>query len=623
VPCSRSILLTAAVALVSLPACSGSDAPEPASDGSSVSVDRESETTPAPTIRVDTVPTMPDVTAPPLAAGSPDNPFPPLPDDGVTRALRTPTGVVLPVVGETRDGDYLALDPCGARVLVGEDVEPISRAHVVLDAGHGGHDPGAVGRGGTTEADVNLAVAESVAERLAAEGAEVVLSRTGDHTMNLETRVRLVNGLGPTVFLSVHHNGGSPAGGPTPTPMVIHQHTSPESKTLATALVGQLEASFEVVLAERELERGIRAVRAGAWATERLAQAAVEAEANATRLVDSIGGTASTPPSQGSAELASVRQTTPPSTTAPGEVVGSAPATAAPAPSAPVTGAPAPPATPAPAAPTTQSAAQVTAELARSILPDVAASAADAETQARRAELWAADARGQLEAGIANAPDASPAPGDPEAPPAPTPGDQVATELASMDASVARATNAAAQARSLADAVALAAGQPNPTPGLPSDDRLLPSAEGLTPALELPPELEPLEPRTFFGARTGGPRSFTRSGDIDTLYLLRQAPNVPSVLTEAMFLSNPDEEELLSRPAFLERQADALARTLVAYVGDPATPPGRVDTDTAIRARGDAGCLSPDLGVEVTRVQQRTPTIGSERSAGRSTPDDR
>ncbi|MBC7348281.1 MAG: N-acetylmuramoyl-L-alanine amidase, partial [Clostridia bacterium] len=54
---------------------------------------------------------------------------------------------------------------------------------VVLDAGHGGRDPGAVGRGGLQEKQVNLAVALALEKKLTRRGWTVVLTRASDVTL--------------------------------------------------------------------------------------------------------------------------------------------------------------------------------------------------------------------------------------------------------------------------------------------------------------------------------------------------------------------------------------------------------------------------------------------------------
>jgi len=77
---------------------------------------------------------------------------------------------------------------------------------VVVDAGHGGSDPGAIGAGGLREKDVTLGVALDLEERLLARGFQVVMTRRRDQTLSLEERTALAEGAGGDVFVSIHVN---------------------------------------------------------------------------------------------------------------------------------------------------------------------------------------------------------------------------------------------------------------------------------------------------------------------------------------------------------------------------------------------------------------------------------
>ncbi len=76
---------------------------------------------------------------------------------------------------------------------------------VAVDAGHGGQDPGALGRGGTQEKDVTLAIARRLAAAIDAEdGMRAVLIRDGDYFITLGSRTRKARQLGADMFVSVH-----------------------------------------------------------------------------------------------------------------------------------------------------------------------------------------------------------------------------------------------------------------------------------------------------------------------------------------------------------------------------------------------------------------------------------
>jgi len=83
---------------------------------------------------------------------------------------------------------------------------PRGRFRVVIDPGHGGPDPGAVGIGGLRETDVVLDVSLQVARLLQARGVQVLLTRTTEVDVDLPPRVTLANSSGADVFVSVHAN---------------------------------------------------------------------------------------------------------------------------------------------------------------------------------------------------------------------------------------------------------------------------------------------------------------------------------------------------------------------------------------------------------------------------------
>jgi N-acetylmuramoyl-L-alanine amidase len=80
---------------------------------------------------------------------------------------------------------------------------------VVIDAGHGGHDTGAIGRRGTREKDVTLSIARRVSELLADRGLEVILTRDEDSFVSLEDRARIANEAKGDLFISIHCNAAS------------------------------------------------------------------------------------------------------------------------------------------------------------------------------------------------------------------------------------------------------------------------------------------------------------------------------------------------------------------------------------------------------------------------------
>jgi N-acetylmuramoyl-L-alanine amidase len=78
---------------------------------------------------------------------------------------------------------------------------------IVVDPGHGGHDPGAIGPGGTREKDVVLQIAYRLAKKLREGlGLDVVLTRSTDVFLELQERTGIANQVGADLFVSVHAN---------------------------------------------------------------------------------------------------------------------------------------------------------------------------------------------------------------------------------------------------------------------------------------------------------------------------------------------------------------------------------------------------------------------------------
>jgi len=88
----------------------------------------------------------------------------------------------------------------------GLPVVPMGRFKVVIDPGHGGPDPGAVGIGGLRETDVVLDVCLQLARLLQARGVQVLMTRTSEVDVDLPPRVSLANNSRADAFVSVHAN---------------------------------------------------------------------------------------------------------------------------------------------------------------------------------------------------------------------------------------------------------------------------------------------------------------------------------------------------------------------------------------------------------------------------------
>jgi len=77
---------------------------------------------------------------------------------------------------------------------------------VVVDPGHGGRDPGAIGVGNLREKDVTLQLARRLGRELGKEGFRVVYTRDADRTLSLEERTAIAESVNGDLFISVHAN---------------------------------------------------------------------------------------------------------------------------------------------------------------------------------------------------------------------------------------------------------------------------------------------------------------------------------------------------------------------------------------------------------------------------------
>jgi N-acetylmuramoyl-L-alanine amidase len=87
-----------------------------------------------------------------------------------------------------------------------DHVRPDARDLVIaIDAGHGGEDPGAIGKNGTREKDVVLAIARALSKQVNGEpGMRAVLTRDGDYFVPLRDRMRRARARQADLFVSIH-----------------------------------------------------------------------------------------------------------------------------------------------------------------------------------------------------------------------------------------------------------------------------------------------------------------------------------------------------------------------------------------------------------------------------------
>jgi len=94
-----------------------------------------------------------------------------------------------------------------------EGPDDASRPLVVIDAGHGGHDPGASGAGGLKEAQLTLSLARALRDELVRRArVRIALTRDGDRYLTLEERSGIARRLKADLFVSIHADAASDDG---------------------------------------------------------------------------------------------------------------------------------------------------------------------------------------------------------------------------------------------------------------------------------------------------------------------------------------------------------------------------------------------------------------------------
>ena len=116
---------------------------------------------------------------------------------------------------------------------------------IVLDAGHGGLDSGAVGKSGVLEKDVNLSIVKALRDMLEVSGFEVVLTRDEDISIydagvegirnqklsDMDNRLEIVQSYPDSIFLCIHQNNYTDPqyfGG-----QMFYNNNNPDNRTLA------------------------------------------------------------------------------------------------------------------------------------------------------------------------------------------------------------------------------------------------------------------------------------------------------------------------------------------------------------------------------------------------------
>ncbi len=159
-----------------------------------------------------------------------------------TGVLITPAGVVAPVLEGDEDG-WIVRTPCGRRTHLAKGVF-VPAADVVIDAGHGGAETGAVGRNRLAEKVINLSLAKRISELLEAQGLRVVLTRTADYRVTLYSRAEVAKRLGAAALVSVHLNAEPDGPSNRPGSETYYQMRSAQSRRLAGLVYEEVFATL-------------------------------------------------------------------------------------------------------------------------------------------------------------------------------------------------------------------------------------------------------------------------------------------------------------------------------------------------------------------------------------------
>lgn len=126
---------------------------------------------------------------------------------------------------------------------------------IIIDAGHGGNDPGKVGVNGALEKDINLALALKLKPILENKGYEVILTRDSDMALadenssnkkqeDLSNRIQIMEDANPIFTISLHQNSYSDAS--VSGPQVFYYSNSDAGKQLAQSVQSSLNDTLEV-----------------------------------------------------------------------------------------------------------------------------------------------------------------------------------------------------------------------------------------------------------------------------------------------------------------------------------------------------------------------------------------
>lgn len=113
---------------------------------------------------------------------------------------------------------------------------------IVIDPGHGGKDPGAIGLNNIYEKDVVTSTADYVVQQLEEAGANVIMTRNGDYFVSLDERARISNSYNTDAFISLHYDSFSAV----PVSGVTTYYNSDSDAALASSLNSTLSSTVSL-----------------------------------------------------------------------------------------------------------------------------------------------------------------------------------------------------------------------------------------------------------------------------------------------------------------------------------------------------------------------------------------
>ena len=141
-------------------------------------------------------------------------------------------------LGIPENATFAAKPPKGSRP---------SDVRVVVDAGHGGRDSGALSPRGGKEKDFNLSLATTLADDLRKAGFKVTMTRADDSFLSLYDRPRLAVREKADLFISIHHNATGVGGNPREARHTVAYASNEAGLALASAVQRHIAQSVEPV----------------------------------------------------------------------------------------------------------------------------------------------------------------------------------------------------------------------------------------------------------------------------------------------------------------------------------------------------------------------------------------